>query len=213
MTDPHQPDETTGRGRKPMLLFAGLAAALVAALVIAPYADGVLQRLSSQVAMDAAIGGPFTLVDHRGKPFTETDLTGRPALLFFGFTHCPDVCPTTLQAMSGWLADLGQDGDAVRAIFVTVDPGRDTPAAIAAYLGAFDQRIIGLTGTPEQVAAMLKVYRVYSKKVDMGGGDYAVDHSSAVYLMDVSGKFWSVIAMNEPRAGAVAKLKKLIHGG
>lgn len=196
-----------------MIVLAALAALIGATLVIAPFAEGLMQRLYDQVPTEAAVGGPFALVDHTGKPFTDADLKGKASLLFFGFTHCPDVCPTTLQSMTVWLQGLGPDGDAIRPVFVTVDPERDTPEVMAAYLGAFDPRIIGLTGSPQQVAAMLKAYRVYSKKVETTGGDYSMDHSSAVYVMDANGKFWNVIAMSEQPEGAIAKLKTLIHGG
>lgn len=140
------------------------------------------------------IGGPFALVDQTGKPVTQAEYRGRLMLVFFGFTHCPDVCPTALDRISHALDRLGEDAKKVQPIFITVDPERDDPATLAAYLDAFDPRIIGLTGTPEQIAAAARAYRVYYSRAepagqDGGGDDYMVNHSAIVYLMDRDGSF------------------------
>lgn len=135
------------------------------------------------------IGGPFALTDQNGKRVTDADFRGRYTLVFFGFTNCPDVCPTTLSILSEVLGKLGPKADRVVPIFITVDPERDTPEALKSYLASFGPRFVGLTGTSQEIAAVAKAYRVYYQKRDMGGGAYAVDHSSVIYLMDGEGKF------------------------
>jgi protein SCO1/2 len=149
----------------------------------------VVQRagLPSQAAA-AGIGGPFTLVDGDGRSVTQADFADGPTLVFFGYTHCPDICPTTLDAISQTLKALGP-GKPVRALFITLDPERDTPAVMKDYVSSFDPRIIGLTGSQAQVDKVAREYRVYAKKVPTGDGDYSVDHTGVVYLMDRKGNF------------------------
>jgi protein SCO1 len=137
----------------------------------------------------AAIGGPFRLVDQNGKPFTDQDMRGKPYLVFFGFTHCPDICPTTLFEMSQLMRKLGPDADRAGALFITVDPGRDTPAIVKDYLASFDPHLRGLTGDQAAIDQAVKDYRVYAKKVPLQGGDYTMDHTAIVYLMDKDGQF------------------------
>jgi protein SCO1 len=146
-------------------------------------------RSSSVGPAIAGVGGPFHLVDQDGKPVSDADMKGRPFLVFFGFTHCPDVCPTTLFDMSQMLHALGPDAGRVGVLFVTVDPERDTPAVLKDYLSSFDPHLRGLTGDPAAVDAALKAYRVYAKKVPLKDGDYTMDHTAVVYLMDKSGRF------------------------
>lgn len=137
---------------------------------------------------EALVGGPFALVDQDGQSFSEQQLLGKPSLLFFGYTFCPDVCPTELQVMSAAVRDLG--AAAPRVIFVTIDPERDTPEVLKSYLSSFDPPVTGLTGSAEQIAAMAKAYRIFYQKVPMGSaGDYRMDHTSLVYLMGADGKF------------------------
>jgi protein SCO1/2 len=167
---------------------------------------------SSGVPGSAAIGGPFTLVDTQGKVFTDRDLLGRPSVVYFGFTYCPEVCPTTLAALSAWMRALGPDADKLNVVFVTVDPERDTPRQMGLYLSSFDHRIRGLTGAPAQVAQAAKAYLVYYQKVPLDGGSYTMDHSTGVYLMDRQGHLQDLIAYQEPSAQALAKLKRLIGG-
>jgi protein SCO1/2 len=143
---------------------------------------------------------------------TEEDLLGHPSLVFFGFTHCPDVCPMTLAEIAAWLDALGDDGDALEAYFVTVDPARDTPEVLAEYVGYFSERITGLTGTQEQLAAMAQSYRVYYRKVELGEGDYVMDHTAAVYLMDSGGRFAEAITFQASTEEALAKLRRLVAG-
>ena len=118
----------------------------------------------------AAIGGPFSLTDQNGRTVTDQDLKGRPFLVFFGFTHCPDICPTTMFEISEIMQKLGPDGDRVRALFITVDPERDTPAALKDYVSSFDPRIIALTGDEAAIAAVAKAYRAIYKRVPLAGG-------------------------------------------
>jgi protein SCO1/2 len=161
----------------------------------------------------AAIGGPFTLTDQRGATVTEAALKGHPSAVFFGYTSCPDVCPATLTDMGVWLKDLGPDGDRLKAYFVTVDPERDTQAQLAAYLGAFDPRITGLTGSRPAIDQMLKAYKVYSRKVPSDGGSYAMDHAAAVYLLDKDAVFTGTVDFQDTPEAALAKLKRLFGAG
>jgi protein SCO1/2 len=158
----------------------------------------------------AQIGGSFTLVDQTGRTVTERDFKGRPMAIAFGFTTCPEVCPTTLAALSAELRALGPDADRLSALFVTVDPERDTPRRLARYLAAFDPRIRGLTGTPAQIARIAEAYDVYYRKVPIDGGGYSVDHSTGVYLMSADGRLVDTIGYLEPQGDAVDKLRALV---
>ena len=158
----------------------------------------------------ASVGGPFSLVDQDGKPVTEKDFSGEPHLVFFGFTHCPDVCPTTLQQISDVLAALGPRGKGMRVAFITVDPERDTPGSLKTYLSSFDPRITGLTGTPEQVAAAVKNYRAYARKVPGKEGDYTMEHTALVYVMDGQNRFIGALNLMRPAEETAAELAKRI---
>ncbi len=159
----------------------------------------------------AAIGGPFELVNGSGETVTDKTFAGKPLVIFFGFTFCPDVCPTTLSELQGWMETLGADADKLNYAFVTVDPERDTPEVMRDYVWAFDKRITPLTGSREQIDAMLKAYRVYSKKVPLDDGDYTMDHSAGIYLMDANNKFVGTISYNEAEETALKKLQRLIE--
>ena len=151
----------------------------------------------------AAIGGPFHLTDQDGRPVSDEDFRGKPFLVFFGYTHCPDVCPTTLFDVSEVMRRLGPDADKTAALFVTVDPERDTPASLKDYLGSFDPHLHGITGAPDAVAAVAKEYRVYYKKVPTENGDYSMDHTAIVYLMDKNGHFVAPFSLRRtPEASA-----------
>jgi protein SCO1 len=158
----------------------------------------------------AGIGGPFHLEDENGKPFTDQDMKGRPYLVFFGFTHCPDICPTTLFDISQILRKLGPDADRAGALFITVDPERDTPAAIKDYLSNFDPHLRGLTGDQASVDAAIKAYRVYAKKVPLQGGDYTMDHTAIVYLMDKNGQFVAPFDTKRTADAAAADLRRYL---
>ena len=157
------------------------------------------------------IGGPFTLVDQDGRTVTEAAFKGKPTLIYFGFTFCPDVCPTSLLLMETALEKLGPDAaNKVNLVFITVDAERDTPALLKGYVTNFGPTFIGLTGTPEQVAAAARAYRVYYQKVPgKDGGPYLMDHSSIVYLLDRNGRFvthFTHDAKAEAIAAAVGRL-------
>jgi protein SCO1/2 len=169
--------------------FALIASAFLITLVVVLGGLFLLAAREPGTATASAIGGPFTLMDQDGKTITERDLKGRPFLVFFGYTHCPDVCPTTLFEISEVLRALGRDADKTEALFVTVDPERDTPAAMKDYLSSFDPHLRGVSGDAAQVAAVEKRYRVYAKKVPGANGDYSMDHTALVYLMDRQGRF------------------------
>ena len=156
-----------------------------------------------------AYGAPFTLVDHDGKPITEQAFRGAPSAVFFGFTHCPEVCPTTLFEMDGWFKTLGDEGKPIRAYFISVDPERDTPDILKRYVSAVSDRIVGITGEPDKVAAMAKSFGIFVRKVDTGGGDYTLDHTASVLLLGSNGDFEGTIAYQENADTAVAKLRRL----
>ena len=186
--------------------FAGLLGFTAVALC-AVYA--VSFRGGHGVAAISSIGGPFTLVDDTGAKVTEKTLAGKPYAMYFGYTFCPDVCPTTLLDLSRWIKKLGPDADKLNYVFVTVDPARDTVQTMHAYLASFDKHIRGYTGTPAEIAQIAKAYRVYYKKIPGENGDYTMDHSAIIYLMGPDDKFVTVIPYQEPDATAIAKLKSL----
>jgi protein SCO1/2 len=162
------------------------------------------------VTQASAVGGPFRLVDGAGKVVTDQDLKGKPFLVFFGFTHCPEVCPTALFEVSEIFRKLGPEADKAAALFITVDPERDTPAVMKDYLANFDPHLRGLTGSREQIDPVLKSYRVYSKKVPLDGGDYTMDHTALVYLMDKEGKFVAPFNIKRSAEAAAADLRKYL---
>lgn len=154
-------------------------------------------------------GAPFELVDYDGRPVTEAAFRGQPTAVFFGFTHCPEVCPTTLYELDGWLAALGDEAQGIDAYFVSIDPERDTPEGLKDYVSNVSERIIGVTGEPERVAAMARAYGIYVRKVEQEGGDYTMDHTASILLLDSSGDFFGTIAYGENADTAKAKLKRL----
>jgi protein SCO1/2 len=183
-------------------------------LALAAFLVGIALVLSAALLLGgrsgpavAAIGGPFSLTDQNGQTFTQANLKGKPHLIFFGFTHCPDVCPTALFDMSELLRNLDKDGDRVGALFITVDPERDTPAVLKDYLSSFDPRLRGLTGDPAAVATVEKAYRVYAKKVPTQDGDYTMDHTAIVYLMDKNGQFVRPFDLKRKPQEAAADLR------
>lgn len=167
----------------------------------------------SRLSGDEAYGGRFELVDQKGQPVTEKDFRAQPAAVFFGFTHCPEICPTTLYELDTWLAALGPEGGKVRAFFVSVDPERDTPEIMDQYVSNVSPRITGVTGDPDKVAAMVKSFNIYSRKVELEGGDYTMDHTASVILLSRGGGFAGTIAYGESPDNALAKLRRLAAGG
>jgi protein SCO1/2 len=156
------------------------------------------------------IGGPIRLTDQDGKPFDSASLAGKPYAVFFGFTHCPDACPTTLSEMARTEEEIGAPAKGFPTLFVTVDPERDTPAVLKEYISNFGGNTIALSGTPEQVAEVAKAFRVFYKKVPTSDGGYTMDHTAVLYLMNREGKFQDVVAYSEEHERYVAKIKKLL---
>lgn len=155
-----------------------------------------------------SFGGPFTLVDSKGQPFASSKLAGRPYAMFFGFTHCPDVCPTTLARLVRLRRQLAAGDSAFQIVFVTVDPERDGPAEVGRYTELFGAPVIGLTGSAAQIGQVKKQFGIFSEKAGTGDA-YTVDHTAAVLLFDKDGQFQSTIAPDEPDQAALAKLKRL----
>jgi protein SCO1/2 len=180
-------------------------AALTGADMPAPSAGGI------QLAQGVSLGGPFSLVDHTGRSVTERDFAGRPMLLYFGFTYCPDVCPTELGTISAALDAMGPLGERVTPVFVTIDPERDTSAAMADYVSRFHPRMVGLTGSPEQIAQAARAYRVYYAKVrPRDSTDYLMDHSSFIYFVGPDGRVRSLFRPETtPEAIATAVTSQL----
>lgn len=160
-----------------------------------------------------AFGAPFVLVDEKGAQITETAFQGQPSAVFFGFTHCPEVCPTTLFELDGLLKQMGDEGKNIRAYFVSIDPERDTPEVMNSYVTNVSDRIKGITGDPAKVQAMAKSFGIYSKKVETEGGDYTMDHTASVLLLNSKGDFFGTIAYEENPTAALAKLKRLANEG
>ena len=184
-----------------VVFFAGaLALAAAAFVTFAPSRQGGGSGVAS-------VGGPFTLTTQEGKPLSDTDLRGMPFLVFFGFTHCPDVCPTKLFEISEVLRAAGDGAKArqLKALFITVDPERDTPESMKSYLGSFDPRIVGLSGDRAAIDAVIKAYRAYAKKVPLKDGDYTMDHTALVYLMAKDGSFVGAFNIEQPPAEAAAE--------
>ena len=189
-----------------IILWVLVAVAAVAAGALYWRAAGGGQPQPTQVSF----GGPFTLVDSKGQPFSSSRLAGRPYAVFFGFTNCPDVCPTTLARLVKLRWQLGDEG-AFQIVFITVDPERDGPADVGRYAALFDSPIIGLTGSPAQIARVKKDYGIYSEKAGTGES-YSVDHTATVLLFDKAGAFQSTISHDEADSAALAKLGRLTSG-
>ena len=185
----------------------GILVAMAAVLGFMTF-DWYRQRTSGE-----PYGAPFALVDQKGAAITEAAFRGQPSAVFFGFTHCPEVCPTTLFELDGWLKKLGDGGKDVRAYFVSVDPERDTAPIMDAYVSDVSDRITGITGEPEKVHAMLRSFGIYYRKVELKDGDYTMDHYANVVLLDSKGAFAGTIAYGENAEAALMKLKRLAAEG
>ncbi|MGC2221337.1 MAG: SCO family protein [Methylocella sp.] len=164
---------------------------------------------AKQQAGSVPIGGPFELVDQDGIKVTDKTFAGKPSVIFFGYTSCPDICPTTLSGLSTWLNAIGPDADKLNVLFISVDPERDTSAHLKDYLSSFDPRIRGLTGTDEQIAAVTKAYRVYYKRIQLEKGGYAMGHTTVIYLMDRAGKLVNPISLQTDDKIAIERLRQL----
>jgi protein SCO1/2 len=194
------------RATRPLVIIGAFAASLAVGLLLMMWAMGGLKNVTAP----AAIGGPFQLTDQAGQSVSDQNLKGRPTLIFFGFTHCPDVCPTSLFEISEVLRAMGKDADKVNAWFVSVDPERDTTAAMKDYLSSFDPHLKGLTGNPEAVAKVLSAYRVFSRKVPLKDGDYTMDHTALIYLMDRDGRFVAPFNLKRSPEDAATDLKRYL---
>jgi protein SCO1/2 len=183
---------------------AGLVLFFVTILIVTGYAPSPVSQAV------AAVGGPFRLEDQNGKAVTDADMKGKPFLVFFGYTHCPDVCPTTLFDMSQLMKALGPDADRTNALFITVDPERDTQQVMKDYLSNFDPHLRGLTGDRAAIDAAIKAYRVYAKKVPLEKGDYTMDHTAVVYLMDKNGRFVAPFDVSRTPAAEAADLRRYL---
>lgn len=186
-------------------ILAVLTAFLAGALTLVA---AIWVMLPRDVTQPSNVGGPFTMVDQNGKTVTDADFRGEPFLVFFGFTNCPDICPTTLYEMSEVLKRLGPDANKTAALFVSVDPERDTPEKLKQYVSSFHPRIFALTGSEAQVEAIKKEYRVFAKKVPLKDGDYTMDHTAVVYLMDKNGRFIAPFNLQRTADEAAADLRK-----
>jgi protein SCO1/2 len=191
-----------------VVLFAGFVILGAGAfLALSPHET---PRGAAGTLLASAIGGPFRLVDQDGKTITDADLKGKWSLVYFGYTHCPDACPTALNDIAIALDELGSKRSAVRPVFITVDPERDTPEVLKAFVTAFDAPILALTGTPEEIAQAAKGYRVYYAKHPEAGGDYSMDHSSVIYVMDPEGRFTASFTHQSAPEEIAERLKKLL---
>ena len=194
--------------RKVRLIVWAVSALILAAIGIFFLTSRGSTPSPTRMVTSASFGGPFTLVGPDGKPFGTDQLAGKPYALFFGFTHCPDTCPTTLARLVKLRRDSGGD-DAFNIVFVTVDPERDGPKEMGAYSKAFGAPIIGLTGSPQQIAKVEKQFGIFAQKVPTGDGDYTMDHTATVLLFDRDGKFVATLSPDEQDAPALDKLKRI----
>jgi protein SCO1/2 len=180
---------------------------IAAFLASATASMGVI-LLANERPRTVAIGGPFELIDQDGRTVTEQALLGRPSLVFFGYTHCPDVCPATMYDISQIMQALGPDADRARAVFITVDPERDTQPVLKDYMSSFDPHITGLTGGLDAITTVAKEYRVYFRKVATEGDDYGMDHTAITYLMDKEGRFVAPFSLKRTTEEAAADLRR-----
>jgi len=179
----------------------------VGALALTAIVAAVLLRPPEQAGFGK---GTYSLIDQTGKPVDQTMFAGHPSALFFGFTHCPEVCPTTMAEMASWFAALGDDGQDLRAYFVSIDPQRDTPEVLGDYVSWVSDRITGITGTPEEIDKIAKAWGIYYERVPLEGDDYTMDHTASVFLLDARGEFAGTIAYREDQATALGKLRNLL---
>ncbi|MGE4372173.1 MAG: SCO family protein [Xanthobacter sp.] len=196
---------TSARNRT-IALFAAFTAG--AAILVAAVSLLLPSAPPQGITSSTSVGGPFQLVDQNGVTVTQADLKGKPTLIFFGFTHCPDVCPTSLFEMSEIFAALGPDADKAQSFFVSVDPERDTPEVMHSYLSSFAPQLRGLSGTPEEVENIKRLYRVYARKVPLEDGDYTMDHTATIYLMDKTGSFAGPFNAKRPPKEAAQDLRR-----
>ena len=182
----------------------------VVALAAIAGTGAVLLRQQPPAASDGFGVALFDLIDQNGNPVDETVFVGHPSALFFGFTHCPEVCPTTMAEMSAWFDALGEEGADLRAYFVSIDPARDTPEVLGDYVSWVSDRITGITGDADQIDRLADAWGVFYEKVPLDGDDYTMDHTASVFLLDAKGQFQGTIAYREDMATALGKLRNLL---
>jgi protein SCO1/2 len=178
--------------RLALFVLAGLAVgAALAVALLPPVRERLIPAVGFRTAGQALVGGPFELTDHTGKRVTDRDFRGKFMLVLFGFTYCPDVCPSSLQVMAAAIDKLGAKAERIVPILVSVDPERDTPAQLATYVKSFHPRLVGLTGSPAEIEAVVKAYRVYVRKVPdpKSSAGFNIDHSALIYVMGPDGSY------------------------
>jgi protein SCO1/2 len=207
-TTPAGPPANSRRFVLAACLLGGLVIMGAAALLALAHRD--TPKGAAGTLLASAIGGSFSLVDQNGRTVTDADLKGKWSLIYFGYTHCPDACPTALNDIAIALDQLGPKREAVRSVFITVDPERDTPEVLKDYVASFDAPILALSGSPEEIARAAKAYRVYYAKHPEPGGDYSMDHSSVIYVMDPEGRFTASFTHQSTPEEIAERLKKLL---
>ncbi len=217
---PHNPGETKKQILSRLRLMQMALGAAIGLLVAAGFmiwhiradeAQRIEMREEAMHPPTGSIGGPFTLTDQDGKTVHDSDYRGKYLLVYFGYTYCPDLCPTGLEGISHTLDQLGADAKKVQTVFITIDPARDTPAKLKNYVEGFHPGIVGLTGTPEQIANVAKAYQVYyARGADVEEGEYIMDHSTLIYVMDPSGKFVTAFPDDTDPAGMTTALRDLL---
>ena len=192
-----------------VVYWSAVGAFAACAVFLAVITFMIVMRPDSPPKLD--LGADFSLQDYNGNTITQAAFEGQPSVLFFGFTNCPEICPLTVYELTNWFEEIGPEADEIAAFFVTVDPERDSPEILADYLKPQSDRVIGITGSVVDVEALQKGWRVYSKKVPLEGGDYTVDHTALLYLLDRNGDYWGHINYGASSEEAVRKLRDLVN--
>ena len=206
-----QTPERKSKGLKTLRMFLWLAVAFVGGIALFAISRGTPQTAPEEQTVYAdTVGGAFSLTAPDGSTVTDQMLEGKPFAIFFGFTRCPDICPTTLSRLAQLRKRMGEEGDKFEIVFVSVDPGYDSPEDIGRYVKLFGTPIIGLTGSDEDVAKITKAYHAFYEKVPVDGGDYTIDHTAAVYLMNRDGQLQSILDYHESPETSLAKLERLV---
>ncbi|GIT90399.1 electron transporter SCO1/SenC [Jannaschia pagri] len=194
--------------RRALTLAFGLGVAIVA--LGAGFTVRQVMDNRTPAVVGTQLGEPFSLTDHNGQTITEAAFTGRPSLLFFGFTHCPEICPTTVYDMETWLAEMDVGPEEIGGYFVTIDPERDTPEFLKAYLEGQTDRVIGITGEPDAVRDMARSWRVYFQRRELGDGDYTMDHYASVFVLNAAGEVVDLIPYASDPDEAKAKIRAVL---